>query len=133
MKATHAFLGAIFALLLPPASAQGKSIRPRPAAAAGRQKLLRCLRAVRSENWFHCGAGREMSPVSTPNEDAISPEEGALQALWGLEDGVTLVWGVQEVRLNATLPIAASHIVIAGAPGMTRVHCPPGSGAFAIR
>ena len=133
MKATCAFLGAVFALLLSPASAQGKGFCPCPPATAGRQKRLRCIRAVRSENWFHCDAGRETSPVSTPQEDVISTEEGALEALWGLEDDGSLVLGMREVKLNATLPIAASHIVIAGAPGMTRVRCPPRGSAFVIR
>ena len=83
-------------------------------------------------NKFLCRTGQDASPVPASAHDVLASQESALEALWALEDGQTLRLGVPEVQLNATVVISASHIIIRGAPGMTRVGCPPAGNVFIV-
>ena len=62
----------------------------------------------------------------------ISSEEEALEALHSLKDGQALSFKISELHLDATVIIEAEDIVINGAPSITRIHCPFGSGAIKI-
>ena len=59
-------------------------------------------------------------------------DTGVLQSVTGLRPGQTLQLEVDELRLDSTLTVAASDIVIRGRRGTTTVRCPATGGGFVM-
>ena len=80
---------------------------------------------------WHAGQGPNRG--SRVNELVLTSEAEAQDALRSLQDGQTLSLQAAVVRLNATVTLTSSNIVIRASSDRTRIFCPSAGGAFVIK